>query len=148
MPTPLWNHSEILDKSQPPDRFSGGLTRSQGQTAQFNQIIRRQPLTAREPDLAVFQAATIVELDGRHSAPQLIVEVLSPSNTSRMLAEKLVDYASLGVPDLWYIDQARTVEVFYLEQGKLQSQGTLSEGILTPGHFPTVQIAISEIWSD
>jgi len=65
-----------------------------------------------------------------------------------MLAEKLVDYASLGVPDLWYIDQARTVEVFYLEQGKLQSQGTLSEGILTPGHFPTVQIAISEIWSD
>ena len=49
----------------------------------------------RVPDLAVFQASTIVEQDGYiHSAPQLAVEVLSPANTRREREEKLNDYAS------------------------------------------------------
>src|SRR5204863_118595 len=104
--------------------------------SQFNLIIRRQPLTAREPDLAVFQLSTIVEQDGRiHSAPQLIVEVLSPANTRREREEKLADYASLGVPELWvFSPEARTVEVLYLEDGQLRRHAILAEGILKPRH--------------
>ena len=41
----------------------------------------RSRLTTRVPDLAVFYANRIVEQDGYiHSAPELIVEVLSPAN--------------------------------------------------------------------
>ena len=66
----------------------------------FDLIIRRTPLTARQPDLAVFRTGTIVERDGRiHSAPQLVVEVpLAVEHCGGMRAEKLADYAAMGVP--------------------------------------------------
>src|SRR5664279_423252 len=71
----------------------------------------------RIPDVAVFRKSTIVEQDGYiHSAPQLVVEVLSPGNTRRERERKLADYASLGVPEMWVVSpEARTVEVLYLE---------------------------------
>jgi Uma2 family endonuclease len=50
----------------------------------FGLVIRRDPLTTRVPDIAVFVRSNVVEFDGYiHSAPELIVEVLSPANTRR-----------------------------------------------------------------
>jgi Uma2 family endonuclease len=116
----------------------------------FGLVIRKAPLTSRIPDVAVFQRSTIVEQDGYiHSAPQLVVEVLSPGNTRREREEKLADYASLGVPDVWVISpEARTVEVLQLENGRLRSAQVLTQGVLQPKHFPAVQIDIAEIWPD
>jgi Uma2 family endonuclease len=100
------------------------------------------------PDLAVFQADTIVEQDGYiHSAPQLVVEVLSPGNTSAERAETLADYASLGVPEVWVVSpEDRTVEVLYLEDGRLRTQAIVAEGSLQPRHFPSVQVPVAELW--
>jgi len=113
-------------------------------------IIRKSPLTSRIPDLAVFERSTIVEQDGYiHSAPQLAVEVLSPSNTRREREEKLADYASIGVPEVWVVSpEARTVEVLYLEDGYLRSTEILNTGALTPKLFPTVTVEIAAIWPD
>src|ERR1017187_4353664 len=48
-------------------------------------VITKVPLTSRVPDLTMFAAGTMVEQDGYiHSAPQLVVEVLSPANTRRI----------------------------------------------------------------
>jgi len=111
-------------------------------------VIRKAPLTSRVPDLAVFQASTVIEQDGYiHSAPQLVV--LSPGNTRRERERKLTDYASLGVPEMWVVSpEARTVEVLYLESGCLRSAQVLTQGVLEPKHFPGVQIHIAEIWPD
>jgi Uma2 family endonuclease len=116
----------------------------------FGLVIRRSPLTSRVPDVAVFQKSTIVEQDGYiHSAPQLVVEVLSPGNTRRERERKLADYASLGVPEMWVVSpEARTVEVLYLEGGFLRSAQALTQGVLEPRQFPGVQIQIAEIWPD
>src|ERR1700730_17190130 len=55
-------------------------------TGSFGVVIRTEPLTCRVPDLAVFERATVVVVDGYcHSAPQLAVEVLSPSETRRSI---------------------------------------------------------------
>ena len=119
-------------------------------TASFGLVIRKSPLTSRIPDVAVFRKSTIVEQDGYiHSAPQLVVEVLSPGNTRRERERKLADYASLGVPEMWVVSpEARTVEVLYLESGFLRSAQALTQGVLEPKQFPGVQIQISEIWPD
>jgi len=150
IPAPGWDHCEIINGLvyRITQQVDGREVKVVG--AQYDLIIRRQPLTARVPDISVFQADTIVERDGRiHSAPQLIVEVLSPANTRRERAEKLADYASLGVPEVWVVSpEARTVEVLYLEDGQLRRQAVLAEGVLQPKHFPNVQIQISEIWPD
>jgi len=116
----------------------------------FGLVIRKAPLTSRVPDLAVFRKSTIVEQDGYiHSAPQLVVEVLSRGNTRRERERKLADYASLGVPEMWVVSpEARTVEVLYLENGFLRSAQALTQGVLEPRSFPGVQIHIAEIWPD
>jgi Uma2 family endonuclease len=118
--------------------------------SQFGLIIRRSPLTSRVPDLAIFEAATMVEQDGYiYSAPQLVVEVLSPANTRREREDKLGDYASIGVPEVWVVSpEARTVEILYLADGYLRSAQILREGILAPRHFPAVKIDIAQIWPD
>src|SRR5215813_11914528 len=73
-------------------------------TAQFGLIVRTNPLTSRVPDLAVFKKANMVEVDGYvRSAPELIVEVLTEDNSRRERSEKLADYETLGVPEVWVI---------------------------------------------
>jgi Uma2 family endonuclease len=117
----------------------------------FGLIIRKQPLTSRVPDIAVFDLATMVEQDGYiHSAPQLVVEVLSLANRRPERQEKLDDYAEIGVPEVWVCSpQAETVEVLYLQDGQYTRARFLGSGdILKPKLFPNVQVNIAEIWPD
>jgi Uma2 family endonuclease len=113
-------------------------------------IVAKAPLTSRIPDLTMFDAATMVEHDGYiHSAPQLVVEVLSPANTRREREEKIGDYARIGVPEVWVVSpEGRTVEILYLAEGYLRSAQILREGVLTPKHFPGVQVEIARIWPE
>ncbi|HEY1341110.1 MAG TPA: Uma2 family endonuclease, partial [Bryobacteraceae bacterium] len=117
-------------------------------SSQFGLIIRPHPLTSRAPDIAVFRIDTIVEKDGYiHSAPQLIVEVLSPGNTRAEREEKLRDYAELGVPEVWVLSpEPRTIEVLHLENGAYRRAAVLAEGTLEPRSFPGVSITIADIW--
>ena len=116
----------------------------------FGLVIRKEPLTCRSPDIAVFDRATMIEQDGYiHSAPQLVIEVLSPSETRREIREKLRDYESIGVEEAWLVSpEGGTVEVLGLQNGRLERLDLLAEGILRPKHFPYVQIDIAEIWPD
>jgi Uma2 family endonuclease len=62
--------------------------------------------------------------------PNLAVEVLSPSNTSREMDQKLEEYFDAGVELVWFVDpRARTVEVFTeIEQSRLHSSGETLTG--------------------
>jgi Uma2 family endonuclease len=115
----------------------------------FGLVIRRNPLTTRVPDIAVFIRSNVIEQDGYiHSAPELVVEVLSPANTRAERAEKLQDYESLGVPEVWVVSpEAQTIEVLLLKDGRLATASLLREGRVTPTHFPDVSIEIPAIWT-
>ena len=120
-------------------------------SSSFGLIIRKRPLTSRVPDIAVFEIATMVEADGCvHSPPQLVVELLSPANTRRERAEKLADYAELGVPEVWIVSpEARTVELLHIESGQYTRTQILAAGDrLKPRLFPHVEVDISRIWPD
>jgi Uma2 family endonuclease len=149
MPAPEWSHGEIIDVVH-------GLIRPQVDervakvvAAPFGLVIRRAPLNVRVPDLSVFKRDTIVVEDGYvHSAPQL-VEVVSVSDTKATIEEKLADYSALGVPEVWLVSpEARTVEVLYLEDGRLRRELLLAGDVLTPKHFPTVKVEIAAIWPE
>ena len=116
----------------------------------YGLVIRTNPLTCREPDVAVFERARLVEKDGYyHSAPQLAIEILSPSETRRMTAEKLRDYESIGTPEAWVLSpEGATVEVLQLVDGRLRTTSVLTEGILKSREFPHVQVDIAQIWPD
>jgi Uma2 family endonuclease len=150
MPAPKWNHSEIIDDLADNIKAQVDRRNVRVKVSDFGLIIRRRPLTSRVPDLAVFERSTIVEMDGYiHSAPQLIVEALSPANTQRDIQEKLADYASLGVPEVWHLyPESRAVEVLLLRDAVYHRSQPMTSGLLQPKLFPNVSIDIATIWPD
>jgi Uma2 family endonuclease len=104
MPPNKWNHARVVEAIARQLRARLNPEATQVVTTVFGLVIRQEPLVLRVPDLAVFQTDRIVELDGYiHSAPELVVEVLSPANTRAGRTEKLLDYESLGVPEVWVV---------------------------------------------
>ena len=150
MPGPESVHGIILDNLFFSFRVQIDPKKIRVRASDFGLTIRRQPLTSRVPDLAVYERATEVEIDGYiHSAPQLVVEVLSPANNRREMEEKLGDYAFLGVHEVWLISpEARTIEILLLKDGFLRRSEIRADGILQPKLFPHVSIDIASIWPD
>ena len=74
------------------------------------------PTIRRAPDLAIVLGDRRVGLPGSkviHVVPDIVAEVLSPSETPRMINRKLRQYFDSGVKEAWLIDPAsRTVEVW------------------------------------
>jgi Uma2 family endonuclease len=113
-------------------------------------MISREPLTCRSPDLVMFRRETMQIKDGLYwSPPGLVVEVLSPSENRRRKEEKLTDYASIGVPEVWLISpQAETVEIRQLKAGKLERVSILAEGSLQPSQFQEVTVSVPGLFPD
>lgn len=68
---------------------------------------------AVQPDLIYVSSARaeIIREDYISGAPDLVVEILSPSTAAHDRATKLRLYAEAGVPEVWYIEpKAKTVE--------------------------------------
>lgn len=98
--------------------------------------------TAVQPDLlyiASDRASIVTELNVQ-GAPNLVIEVLSPSNAAFDRETKLQVYARAGVPELWYVDpETESVEVLelggdgrYLAVSNLSATDTLTSRAL-PG---------------
>jgi Uma2 family endonuclease len=111
-------------------------------------MISREPLTCRSPDVVVYALKDMVVQDGLHwSPPGLIIEVLSPSENRRRQDNRLEDYASIGVPEVWLISpEAETVEVCLLKAGKLERAGIVADGSLQPSQFPGVAVPVPELF--
>jgi Uma2 family endonuclease len=148
MPPNKWNHARTVEQLAMLLRGQVDPEKILVVTTVFGLVIRHEPLTTRVPDLAVFRMSGIVEHDGYiHSAPELIVEVLSPANTRAERAEKLKDYEILGVPEVWVVSpEARTIEVLSLKDGRLSTTALKREGQIKPAHLAGVAIEIAAIW--
>ena len=73
-----------------------------------------------EPDLLVYLPGGRAARSHRgiEGAPELVVEILSPSNPEHDLTEKRAWYAEAGVREYWLVSpEARLVEVLALEGG-------------------------------
>jgi len=148
MPPNRWNHARIIEELAQQLRAQLDPQLVFVVTSVFGLVIRRDPPTTRVPDIAVFIRKNVIEQDGYiHSAPELVVEVLSPANTRAERSEKLKDYESLGVPEVWVVSpEAQTVEVMLLKDGRLSTAALLREGQLKPEHFPEAAVDIASIW--
>lgn len=78
-------------------------------------LLARDPDTVRGPDVAFYSRQRIpANAYGTTfwGPPDLAVEIVSPSNKASEIAEKVVDYLSAGVRQVWVIDPpARTASV-------------------------------------
>lgn len=72
------------------------------------------------PDVMIVCDADKIKKDGVHGAPDLVVEVLSPSTMKRDRTYKKEVYAKCGVKEYWLVDtNNKTVEQYLLQDGQL-----------------------------
>ena len=71
------------------------------------------------PDAMIVCNPDIVRKRGIFGAPDLVVEVLSPSTTKNDIGEKKAVYEKHGVKEYWIVSPvARSIEVYLLQDGK------------------------------
>lgn len=121
--------------------------------APFDVVISRRPLRVRQPDLLYIskqrlQADDLRPLQRLEIAPELVVEVLSPSDTFVHLSRKLADYHLIGVQEVWLVD-AEQSQVFLLsrEERGWHWQGPLTgEEEIPSAVLPEARIAVQTIF--
>ena len=86
-------------------------------------ITKRDPDSVRGPDISYWSKERLTEVSVGYIeiAPDLLVEVLSPSNTWKQIRAKLVEYFTRGVRLVWVIaPEDRTLTIFRTpDEGRL-----------------------------
>lgn len=84
--------------------------------------------TVRRPDLAIFLAPRVQLIDLRQVpipfAPDIAVEVLSPSESAIEVNRKVVDYLAVGAQEVWVIDHANREQFIHSEAGIRRFRGS------------------------
>jgi len=95
----------------------------------------RFPPGVRIPDVSFVAWTSLPGSKALHKpilavAPDLAIEVLSPSNTKKEMARKLREYFDAGVRLVWYLDpKRRTMEVCTaIDQSKIIAEDGIVEG--------------------
>ncbi len=101
-------------------------------------ITGRQPDSVRGPDIAYWSRDRLVEVPVGYIeiAPDLLVEVLSPSNTSKQIRAKLQEYFAKGVRLAWVVaPEDRTLTIYRTpDEGRvLHETSTVTGEDILPG---------------
>lgn len=106
-----------------------------------------------QPDLVFVsrERAAVLVPEGIAGAPDLVIEILSPSTAALDRRQKRRGYARVGTGELWLIDpEKRTVELYELRQNAEHPALVLDlaeEGIIESACFPGLRIALSDIFT-
>ena len=88
--------------------------------------------TVVQPDVCVVCDPSKFDEKGVIGAPDLIVEVLSPSNTNLMMRKKFDLYEEVGVKEYWVVYPKSGLTVFLLQENGKYDEGTTYDLIYTP----------------
>lgn len=111
--------------------------------------VKFSPYNVVQPDLVFVSRARadIVSEDFIDGAPDLIIEILSPSNRMRDLVTKAALYADQGVAEYWIIDpDSETVVVNVLRHGLYTALQPAGDAIRS-GVFPNLRMTVSEVFA-
>jgi Uma2 family endonuclease len=102
-----------------------------------------------QPDI-IFVSRERVDIikDCIEGAPDLVVEVCSPSSQGRDRVVKSRVYARFGIPNYWIVDHSsRTIEAFQLT-GELYTlvATAIDDETFEPSLFPGLKIDLATIW--
>jgi Uma2 family endonuclease len=104
--------------------------------------------TVVQPDLVVVCDLDKLGKEGCQGAPNLVIEILSPSNTVIEMHRKLDLYQSARVPEYWVIDpEEKFIEVYCLENGLYMPHILRIGDTLQSTLFPGLTIPLETIFA-
>ncbi len=156
LPSPTRRHQRILGRLlrrfQDYEQASG---RGEAVIAPCDVEITYQPLRSRQPDLLFIsrerlgQNAPSDEYAPLSPAPELVVEIVSPSDTASVLAAKVADYRAVDVREVWIVRSGdQTVEVMRLSAEQGDSANVYGQGDTAASRvFPGLLVPVGNIFS-
>ncbi|MGH9203415.1 MAG: Uma2 family endonuclease [Vicinamibacterales bacterium] len=110
--------------------------------------LESDPDTVRGPDVAFVRAGRVpptgIPKGFWDGAPDLAVEILSPSNTASQIKEKLAEYLGLGSSQVWVVDPRRKTTTIHQRDAAPQVLGEedqIDGGDLLPGfRYPVARL--------
>ena len=114
-------------------------------TAETGFVIRRNPDTVRAPDVAFVQQSrlSLSQSEGYFpGAPDLAVEVLSPSDAASEVLAKVEDWIEAGTRAVWIVDPRRHTVTIHRPNAPLRvyrESDSIDDEPLLPGFSITLQ---------
>ncbi len=107
--------------------------------------------TVVQPDISVFCDQDKLDNRGAIGAPDLIIEILSPSTAAKDLKEKFFLYESAGVKEYWIVDPSNeTLTVYILDKDNKYQRGIVyaGEDKLKVGIFEDLEIEMEDVFKN
>jgi len=102
-----------------------------------------------EPDVLFLDRANLPKVEDKlvRGAPNVVVEVSSPSNRRMEIPRKLELYQRFGVPEYWYVDlQVDRIEIHRLEGTRYAAPVILRRGdVLRSEQVPGFEVPVDDI---
>ncbi len=129
------------------DRFSAGI---EGLAYGFDNdgfLIQRNPDTLLSPDASLFRARPDSGTTWLEFAPEIAVEVLSPSNNATEMVLKRERYFTAGSEQFWLIDpETREIEIYHKDGRLIRGKGDAV--IAGEGIAEGLEINLAEIFRE
>ncbi len=105
-------------------------------------------ITVLQPDLCVICDPSKLDTRGCIGAPDIVVEVLSPSNNKKELRNKHEAYEEAGVKEYWVVlPYEKTMLIYTLVDDKFSTSGLLASGdIVTSAVLPGFSLDLAELF--
>ena len=148
-PAPRTRHQKIVVRlTEELSRFVRENRRGEVFVAPTDVLLDRHTIV--QPDVLFIrqQRLEIVGEEAIEGAPDLVVEVLSPSTFYKDLRKKMTAYSQFGVQEYWIVDpETETIEIYARRDDKLQlaqkfSSGDAVESALLPG----LRLAVKDVF--
>lgn len=102
--------------------------------------------TIVEPDISVICDRNKLTDRGCSGAPDWVIEIVSPGNSSHDYVRKLNLYADAGVREYWIVNpMEETVLIYHLEESKFKVRSCTFQDILDVNIFEDLRIDFSSL---
>lgn len=103
--------------------------------------------TVVQPDLCVVCDPNKLDEKGCLGAPDLVIEILSPSNSKREMKEKFDLYEESGIQEYWIVFPAEeTILINVLENGEYKTLRPIADDWIASPKFPDLKIHTDKIF--
>ncbi len=148
MTRPAYDHNRAMKRLLV--RLENFLEATQlGEVLASENLYALTPMTRRAPDVAIILGDRWKSLRGAKVipiVPEIVAEVISPSETTRMIHRKLKQYFEAGVKEVWLIDpESREIEVW--TGPSLPDHALSGEAVLASALLPGFTLPLADLFA-
>jgi len=105
--------------------------------------------TVVQPDISIVCGSEKQGTEGCRGAPDLVVEILSPSNTAIEMERKFTLYMEASVREYWIVDpENKRLKVHLFREGVITTDTYASGSTVPVAIFPGLNIALEQVFAE